>query len=134
MKGVEKKEYVCLRLASGTVLITEYYLVEDGDEDIFVAVNPIEVISLGFVENEAGQLTESLFYKKYIRFSDEFECPISGMNVEHVVALSQEVIGTYEKYVPEFYGVVPEKEDAIPEEVKNKVNVIIGQFNSKKSH
>lgn len=127
-------KYVSARTGSGALILTEFYMVgNDEDEDeYFFAVKPIEVISLGYSQDETGEIQENLLYRKYIRFSDDIECPIT--DVETVAKLSPTAEAYYLTKIDELY---PKKEEEeIPEDIKDKVNVVIGNFSksNKKMH
>lgn len=126
-------KYVSARTGSGALILTEFYMVgNDEDEDeYFFAVKPIEVISLGYSQDETGEIHENLIYRKYIRFSDDIECPIT--DVESVNKLSPTAEDYYLTKAKELY---PEEEETITDEIKDKVNVIIGNFTkpNKKFH
>jgi len=116
-------KYVSARTGSGAMLLTEYYMVgnDETSEEYFVAVKPIEVISLGYYQDENNEIHENLIYRKYIRFSDDIECPIT--DVETVSKLSPSDESYYLAKVEELY---PKKEEeTITEEIKDKVSAII---------
>jgi len=135
MAAITEKEviqYVSLRTGSGAVLLTEFYMVGDDDDEHFIAVKPIEVISLGFNLDDNNELHENLIYRKYIRFSDDEECTIT--DVETVAKLSPTAEAYYLTKIDELYPKTEEEE--IPEDIKDKVNVVIGNFSksNKKMH
>lgn len=134
MAAITEKEviqYVSLRTGSGSLLLTEFYMVDDEGDEQFVAVRPIEVISLGYYQDDNNEIHENLIYRKYIRFSDDLECPITDVETVSKLAPSAE-----EYYLLKAKELYPEEEEAITEEIKDKVNVIIGNFTkpNKKFH
>jgi hypothetical protein len=126
-------KYVSARTGSGAMLLTEYYMVgnDETSEEYFVAVKPIEVISLGYYQDENNEIHENLIYRKYIRFSDDIECPITDVETVSKLAPSAE-----EYYLLKSKELYPEEEETITDEIKDKVNVIIGNFakSNKKLH
>lgn len=134
MAAITEKEviqYVSLRTGSGSLLLTEFYMVDDEGDEQFVAVRPIEVISLGYYQDDNNEIHENLIYRQYIRFSDDLECPITDVETVSKLAPSAE-----EYYLLKAKELYPEEEEAITEEIKDKVNVIIGNFTkpNKKFH
>lgn len=134
MAAITEKEviqYVSLRTGSGSLLLTEFYMVGDDDDEHFVAVKPIEVISLGYYQDDNNEIHENLIYRKYIRFSDDLECPITDVETVSKLAPSAE-----EYYLLKAKELYPEEEETITDEIKDKVNVIIGNFTkpNKKLH